>query len=271
MSQKLNHLLALFISFQEHVKSLAWNIENKLSASGSDFVWSFDVEQEYQWVKKQMKDPVVLTLWSSVKTSCLYTDASSKGLGCFLTQLSEDNKTEVIIVFGSITLTSVQKKYQITRAKVLAFIWALGHFHPYLCTRPFLWKWKADHHALKYIFDVSKSQVPVLARYQLIADEYKFSPVWISSSTMIADAFSHLCIIAVDKHIAMTNHKMVMADLDLSKISDVNSRQYMRNNATDFLLSHTDVDFCPLDLNPHDQPLHVDKDSLRGKLPSFSA
>jgi hypothetical protein len=49
--------------------------------------------------------------------------------------------------------------------------------------------------------DWAKSQVPVLARYKLIADEYKFSPIWISGSTMIADAFSRLCIIPEDKHI----------------------------------------------------------------------
>ena len=61
---------------------------------------------------------------------------------------------------------------------------------PIYVTRPFLWK--TDHRALKYIFDASKSSVPVLARYKLIADEYRFSPIWISGSTMVADVFSRL-------------------------------------------------------------------------------
>jgi transposase InsO family protein len=225
-----------------------------------------------------MKDPSVFAIWSPVKTSCLYTDASAIGLGCFLTQLAEDNKTEVVIAFGSVALTSAQRKYQITRSEALAFIWSLGHFHAYLCARPFLWK--TDHRALKYIFDASRSQVPVLARYKLIADEYKFCPVWISGSTMIADVFSRLCVVPTGK-IAMTNREMVMADLDLSKIADINGRRQLNNSTADFLFSNveavaeTDDDESDPDLNPHDQPLHEDEDSIRGKLaidvPSFSA
>jgi len=48
--------------FQEHVKGLAWNIEtlNKLSFTGSDFMWSAAAEQKYQWVKKQMRNPLPL-------------------------------------------------------------------------------------------------------------------------------------------------------------------------------------------------------------------
>ena len=68
------------------------------------------------------------------------------------------------------------------------------------------------HRALKYIFDASRSSVPVLAQYKLIADEYKFCPVWISGCPMIADVFSRLCVIPAEKHLAMTNHEMVMVD-----------------------------------------------------------
>src|SRR5439155_9960982 len=134
---------------------------NKLSVAGSEFFWTAAAEEQWQWTKRQMKSLAVLALWSAIKTSCLYTDSSGKGMGCFLTQLDVDGKTEVVIAFGSIALTSTQMKYRITRLKALAFIWSLGHFHAYLCTRPFLWK--RDHRALKYIFDASKSSVPVLA------------------------------------------------------------------------------------------------------------
>jgi hypothetical protein len=52
-----------------------------------------------------MRAPTALALWSAVKTSYLYTAASAKGLGCFLAQLGEDEKTEVVIALGSIALT----------------------------------------------------------------------------------------------------------------------------------------------------------------------
>src|SRR5438045_717757 len=161
-------------------------------------------------------------------------------MGCFLTQLNEDGKTEVVITFGSIALTPTQIKYHITRLEALAFIWSLGHFHAYLCTYPFLWK--TDHSALKYIFDASKSSVPVLARYKLIADEYRFSPIWISGSTMVADVFSRLCIIPAGKRSAMTNREMVMADYNLFEIADIESRRRARFNTVDFLLADaTDI------------------------------
>ena len=249
--------------FQEHVKGLAWNITalNKLAVSSADFEWTPAAEREYCWVKNQMRTPFTLALWSAVKTSCLYTDASAHGLGCFLTQLDDDDpRKEVVIAFGSIALTSAQRKYQITRTEALAFIWSLGHFHAYLCARPFLWK--TDHRALKFIFDASKSQVPVLARYKLIADEYKFSAIWISGSAMVADAFSRLCVIPADKHMAMTNREMVMADVSST---DVDSRA----DTADFLYIGAD------EPDPHEQESPSDEDALRGKLasdiPAFTA
>jgi hypothetical protein len=111
------------------------------------------------------------------ETSCLYTDASERGLGCFMTQLGEDGHTEVVIAFRSTALTHTQRKYHITRLEALGFIWSLGRFH------------------------ASKSHVPVLARYKLIADEYKVCPIWISGATMATDAFSRLCVIPANKHV----------------------------------------------------------------------
>jgi len=185
-------------------------------------------------------------------------------------------------------LTATQKKYHITQLEALAFIWSLGHFHTYLCTRPFLWK--TDHRALKYIFDTSKSYVSVLARYKLIADEYRFSPIWISGSTMVADVFSRLCIVPTGKT-AMTNREMVMADLNyLIDIVDSNAQQHRRAVIADFLFAkgnddedeekgeEQEADLGAIDeneFNPEHQPLHPDKDMICGKLainvPAFTA
>jgi hypothetical protein len=59
--------------FQEHCKDMAWNIItlNKLSVAGSKFLWTAVAEEEFQWIKRQMKSLAVLALWSAVKTSCL--------------------------------------------------------------------------------------------------------------------------------------------------------------------------------------------------------
>lgn len=163
----------------EHFKAVAWNIEilNKLSIASAEFLWTAAAEREYGWVKKQMRSLPILALWSAVKTSCLYMDAAERGLGCFMTQLGEDGQTEVVIAFHSIALTYTQRKYHVARLETLGFIWSLGRFH------------------------ASKSHVPVLARYKLIADEYKFRPIWISGARMATDAFFRLCVIPANKHV----------------------------------------------------------------------
>ena len=141
---------------------------------------------------------------------------------------------------------------------------------------------------LKFIFDASKSTVPVLARYKLIADEYSFCPVWISGTKMIADVFSRLCIIPADKHSAMTNREIVMADINLLE-ADVEHRRRVRYDTVDFLFTNaTSVDLnvisegddptdleTPNEFNPDGQQTHEDEESLRGKLvvdvPPFTA
>ncbi len=55
-------------------------------------------------VKKQIHSIAVLAFWSSEKISCLYMNASELGLGCFLTQLDEDGKKELVIAFESVAL-----------------------------------------------------------------------------------------------------------------------------------------------------------------------
>ena len=245
--------------FQEHVKGLAWNITalNKLAVSGLEFKWTWAAEREYCWVKDQIHAPFTLALWSAIKTCCLYTNASVYGLACFLIQLNDDNlKKEVVIAFGSIALTSIQRKYQITRTEGLAFIWSLGHFHTYVHDRPFLWK--TDQCALKFIFNASKLQAPVLACYKLIADEYKFSAIWISGFTMVADAFSRLCVIPVVKRMAMKNYEMVIVDHNILRDVNYNSRPCFQADITNFLYTNAGTD----EPNSHGQEAHSDEEHI---------
>ena len=108
---------------------------------------------------------------------------------------------------------------------------------------------------------------------------------------MVADVFSRLCIIPADKHSAMTNREMVIADYNLFEIVDIESRHRARFNTVDFLLADTsdiasdgndddatatsDRPVEEVNFNRGNQQVHGDEESLRGKLaidvPSFSA
>lgn len=123
----------------------------------------------------------------------------------------QNNGQEVVVAFGSCSLSKAQKQYHITRLEALAFIWTLGHFHLYLSAKPFLWR--TDHRALKFIFDASKTSIPALQRYKLIADDYRFSTEWIPGTKMIADTMSRLCIIPTERTSTMTTREMLTVKL----------------------------------------------------------
>jgi hypothetical protein len=227
--------------FSEHIRGLSWKMKTLSKLAGNTkFEWSTAAENEFLMIKAEARLLLQskLALWNPIKTTVVYTDASLGGLGCFITQLQDDG-AECVIAFGSHALTTTQSKYHITRLEALAFIWTLGHFHVYLSARPFLWK--TDHRALKFIFTASKTSVPVLQRYKLVADEYKFSPVWIEGSKMVADAFSRLCVVPADKHCAMSNREMVMADFNFFQPDDWKTRSRLRILSHDFLFLHADA------------------------------
>ena len=157
-----------------------------------------------------MRSSCTLSLYN-IKAYCiLYTDACEEGGGCIIVQLQPDGK-ETVVAFGSCTFSKAQKRYHISRKEALAFIWALGHFHLYLSTKPFLWR--TDHRALKFIFDASKTGILALQRYKLIADSYQFTTEWIPGAKMIADTMSRLCIVPAEGTSTMTNFEMVSLDI----------------------------------------------------------
>jgi hypothetical protein len=122
----------------------------------------------------------------------------------------------------------------------LIFIWILDHFHIYLNIYSFLWK--IDHRALKFIFSISKTNIPILQYYKLIIDKYKFSPVWIEGSKIIIDTFSYLYIIPIDKYYIIFNREMIMIDFNFFQSNDwiIRSRLYL--HLYDFLFLNIDID-----------------------------
>ena len=125
------------------------------------------------------------------KPFTLMTDGSAKGLGAVLTQLDE-NKKERVISYASRSLTGTQKNYTATELEMLAVVWAVEHFRPYLEYRHFTLL--TDHSALTYmknntLKELSGKQARWILRLQPYNFTIKYRP---GEKNANADALSRL-------------------------------------------------------------------------------
>ena len=66
----------------------------------------------------------------------LSVDASEIVLGAVLQQIGEGSKR--VVSFASRTLHQHEKNYSTIEKKMIAIVWAIGHFRCYLYSKPFL-------------------------------------------------------------------------------------------------------------------------------------
>lgn len=103
----------------------------------------------------------------------LTTDASNVALGAILSQGSIGKDKP--IAFASRTLNDHEKNYSTTEKELLAIVWAVKHFRPYLYGRRFVIV--TDHKPLQWLFSV-KDPSSKLTRWRLKLEEYKYDIVY---------------------------------------------------------------------------------------------
>lgn len=120
----------------------------------------------------------------------LTTDASLYAIGAVLSQgpIGKD----LPIAYASRTLCSAETKYSVIERELLAIVWAVKHFRPYLYGRKFVLV--CDHRPLTWVFSI-KDPGSRLARWRLKLEEYdyeiKYKPGKINKN---ADALSRIKI-----------------------------------------------------------------------------
>ena len=98
----------------------------------------------------------------------LDTDASNAGLGAVLSQ--NVHGTECVVAYASRVLTKSERSYCATRKELLALVWAVQHFRPYLSGRPFTVR--TDHNSLKWLQNFKDAEGQV-ARWLEKLSEYQ--------------------------------------------------------------------------------------------------
>lgn len=133
------------------------------------FVWSALCDEAFHILKEQIINPPVLQFPDFSKEFILTTDASKIGIGAVLSQGVVGN--DLPIAFGSRGLNQPETNYSTSEMEMLAIVWAVQNFRPYLYGRKF--KIITDHKPLTYIFNV-KDPSSRLMRWRIKLEEYDY-------------------------------------------------------------------------------------------------
>ena len=150
------------------------------------FVWSSDMQQEFNTVTKAIADAVQLIHFDPNKPVTIETDASLKGLGAVLIQNGKPVK------FLSKSLTPAESDYSNIERELLAVLFACEKLHVYIFGRPVTIN--TDHKPLQAIFQKPISLAPArLQRMLLRLRMYDLQVKYVGAkSVLLADTLSRL-------------------------------------------------------------------------------
>ena len=95
------------------------------------WVWDSLQQNAFDSIKKAIASAPVLALYDPKKSTLVYADSSSYGLGAVLKQRQLDN-TWHPVVFASRALTDIEKHYAQVEKECLVLTWACERFSDYL-------------------------------------------------------------------------------------------------------------------------------------------
>lgn len=171
-------LINYFRKFIQNCALLCKPLTNLLK-KGTNWHWNHEHEQAVMNLKQALIDNAVLKIFNPKLPINLYTDASRDGLGCILTQLTEEGERPVH--FYSRQTTDDEKKYHSFELELLAIVAGLERFRHYLIGTYF--KITTDCNAVRHA--LSKQDIlPRISRWVLYAQPFTYDVVHRAGSQM---------------------------------------------------------------------------------------
>ena len=118
-----------------------------LTRKDVQFHWSADCETAFTELKNRLTNAPILALPTDHDSFVLDTDASGNSIGAVLSQVQDG--VERVICYGSRLCSTAEQNYDVTRRELLAVIYFLKVYRPYLLGRKFLLR--TDHSALQWL------------------------------------------------------------------------------------------------------------------------
>lgn len=141
------------------------------------FVWGKEQEAAFKRIKQILSEPPVLAMFDPSKRTEVRTDTSGIEVGAALIQF-EDAKDRVghPVAYASRKLYDAEKRYTVTHLEIIAVIFAIKKFDPFL--RGIHFTIVTDHRALEFMNLRPNELSPKLARYMLQLQEYNYDIVY---------------------------------------------------------------------------------------------
>jgi len=123
---------------------------HKLLKKDTVYEWTVGHEQAFQTLKGRLMSPPILKYPDFNQSFILTTDTSEGGLGAVLSQ--GEIGRDFPVAFASHTINRAEKSYSTTEKELLAIVWGMRYFRPYLYGRKFTVV--TDHKPLTWIMNV---------------------------------------------------------------------------------------------------------------------
>ncbi|KAG7297303.1 hypothetical protein JYU34_019262 [Plutella xylostella] len=165
------------------------------------------IDQQYidafQKCKELLTNAPLLQYPDPEKTFILTTDASQIALGAVLSQGAVGS--DLPVAYASRTLTETESRYSTIERELLAIVWAIKHFRPYLYGKKFIIY--TDHRPLAWLHSL-KEPSSKLTRWRLNLLDYDFDIVYKKGKqNSNADALSRIKVNALsDKDSMVVNY-----------------------------------------------------------------
>lgn len=166
----------------------------KLLRADQEFIFTESCRLAFNTLRAELCSDRVLMFPNFAKPFFLTTDACDYAIGGVLEQLDDNNQRRPI-AYASRTLNSAEKNYSTIEKELLAIVWAVKHFRPYLYGRKFTIR--TDHQPLKWLFNL-KDPSSRLMRWRIKLEEYDYVIEYVKGQlNTLADALSRNPVLLV--------------------------------------------------------------------------
>lgn len=236
-------LVGYYRRFIENFSKITKPLTSLLKKDTS-FHWSFEQDQAFNILKEKLTTAPLLQYPDFSQPFVVTTDASNYAVGAVLSQGSIGKDKP--IAYASRTLNKAEGNYSTTEKELVAIIFAVKTFRPYLYGTKF--KIVTDHRPLQWLFNV-KDPGSRLLRWRLKLMEYDHEIVYkqgILNSN--ADALSRIPVYALNSdNLNNLSYEDFFKKQFTKSLSDPNTQ--IEEHATALHLSKINHIACPVSLD----------------------